>query len=248
MKSKIAMLAAAIMLAACGGGGGNSGGSTSSNPSPTQPQPAPTGKPVLIETYGDGSTVGCTATSGAAASASCPAGYAVASTTEPQALQADLQASLGSSITVSNKGVFGTTADSLLQTWDATMAASTAQIVTVNVGLNDQAGENFSTDLMNIVQIAKAHGKTIVLFVPNPIIGPNPAVSTPAGNQILTWRDQIRNIGSAMSVPVSDDYSAIDIAGWVPLLPDGVYPNADGYKVKAALEAQILAPVVKPLL
>lgn len=249
MKTIIAAFATALTLSACGGGGGNS---PATNPPPVV---VAAGKPVLIEAYGDGATLGCTPTAGASAGA-CPAGYAIASTTVTQAVQADLRATLGSSVTVSNKGIFGTTADALLNgtlsglTWDAAMQASQAQIVTINVGLSDvSAIENFSTDLISLVQTAKAHGKTVVLITPNPIIGPNPAVLTPDGQAIINLRAQITSVASSMQVALADEYEAASIGEWIPLLPDGRYPSSAGYQTKAdAVESQILAPIVRPML
>lgn len=234
---------ATIFLSACGGGG--DGSSASSIPAP---------RSVLIEAYGDSTTVGCTATPGAT-SAICPTtGYAMAATTEPQALQSLLRASLGSSVTVSNKGIAGITADNLLngtgreggQTWQTSMAVSKAQIVTINIGLNDawRPNENFVADLQNIVSTARQYGKTIILYTPNPALTPNSSVNA----NLVTYREQILQTAASMNVTVVDDYSITSLEQWAQVLPDGMHPTAQGYEMKAQAEAYVLTPIVKALM
>jgi lysophospholipase L1-like esterase len=222
----------------CGGGGG------AASPTPiAQVQP----KPVLIETYGDSTTVACTVTPGVPATEACPTnGYGVASTTEPQALQTLLQKSLGTTVTVSNKGVASITTDDLLngtgrengRTWEASMSASTAQIVTINTGINDSASEDYAADLRNLIAIAKAHGKTVIIFTPNQITNVNAA-------DLASRRQTMLSVAASLGVPVSDDFGALTLAQWTPLLSDGVHPTAQGYQQKAQIEAAILEPIVK---
>ncbi|WP_085561607.1 SGNH/GDSL hydrolase family protein [Burkholderia pseudomallei] len=236
---------AALLLSACGGGDGGSPAQTS----------APTSsKSVLIEAYGDSTTVGCTATPGATSEICPTAGYAMAATTEPQALQSLLRASLGSSVTVSNKGIAGITADNLLngtgreggQTWQTSMAVSKAQIVTINIGLNDawKPNENFVADLQNIVSTARQYGKTIILYTPNPALTPNSSVNA----NLLTYREQILQTAASMNVTVVDDYSITSLEQWAQVLPDGMHPTAQGYEMKAQAEAYVLTPIVKALM
>ncbi|ARK86031.1 SGNH/GDSL hydrolase family protein [Burkholderia pseudomallei] len=209
----------------------------------------------MIEAYGDSTTVGCTITVNAVATEACPVdGYATASMTEPAALQQLLQSSLGPTVTVSNKGVSGTTTGDLLngtgrqngQTWQASMSASKAQIVTVNFGLNDAwlPSENFTANLQNIISIARAAGKTIVLFTPNPLKTPNATVNA----NLIAFREQEIQTAQSMGVTVVDDYSQLPQAQWSALLPDGTHPTAQGYLAKAEAEAYVLGPIVRSMM
>jgi acyl-CoA thioesterase-1 len=247
VKMSIVAFATGLLMCACGRGGGGGDG--------INPVVA-SHRPVLIEAYGDSTTVGCTPTQGAPGATICSiaGGYTVASPTEPQALQALLQTALGSTVTVSNKGVSGITADELLngtgyengQTWQSSMSASKAQIVTLNLGLNDArlTNENFLADLQEIVTIARTRGKTIVLYTPNPELTGNPQVD----QNLVLIRNEILQMAQAMNVPVVDDYSALTLAQWQTLLPDGIHPIATGYQIKANYESQAVQAIVKPFL
>lgn len=236
----IASVALALVLSACGGGGG--GGSPS----------APTvAKSALIEAYGDSTTVGCTVTAGAPATDACPAaGYAIASTTAPAALQTTLQSSVGSTVTVSNRGVASISSNDLLfgtgrengTTFDASMSISKAQIVTIDIGINDPGVvSDTSANITALVKIAQGHGKTVVLFTPN-------AVTTANAEAVATIRMQIIQIGKTLNVAVSDDFASVQASQWPALLSDGTHPTAQGYQTKGAFEANALLPIVRSML
>lgn len=242
MKGVAASFLGMLVMACSGCGGGGGGSAPAASSSSAQ-------YPIIIEQYGDSTTVGCTVSPGAKASDACPTdGYAVASVTESLALQEALLSTVGTGITVVNKGVASIAADDLLtgsgrengQTWEQSMSTSKAQIVTVNLGLNDanRPNEDFVNDIRNIVTIARAHGKAIVLYTPNPSVKNHKSL-------VATFRNQIIGVGAEFKVPVIDTYSAMSLDKWAELIPDGLHPTSAGYQAKADFAAPFLAAIVR---
>ncbi len=137
-------------------------------------------------------------------------------------------------------GVKGTTLADLLngtngiaQMWQARMAASKAQIVTVNDGLNDAyvAGltpDQFSAQLDQVISIAKAAGKTIVLETSNPM------AAASNHNQTLAAL-----VATELSTANKWGIAAIDQFGylsaqsaWPSMLSDDLHPTDAGYELK----------------
>src|ERR1700733_6287793 len=94
-----------------------------------------TTKQILIEEYGDSTTVGYTAT---------PSGTIIAAMNQPNTLQRLLRTEYGDRVVVKNEGVGGIQSsdalngtDGIHQSWESVMAKSHAQIVTLNFGLGD---------------------------------------------------------------------------------------------------------------
>ena len=94
-----------------------------------------TTKQILIEEYGDSTTVGYTAT---------PSGTIIAAMNQPNTLQRLLRTEYGDRVVVKNEGIGGIQSsdalngtDGIHQSWESVMAKSHAQIVTLNFGLGD---------------------------------------------------------------------------------------------------------------
>lgn len=242
----IAIALVALAVAACGGGGGGGGSSAA----PTAQVPAP--KNILIEQYGDSTTVGCTYIPDAVGVEPCAVpGYTVASQTAPQVLQSLLQAKYGARVTVANQGVSGTTFGDAVNgtnhmngvTWESKMAASKADVVTINFGLNDInfVDEPIEDDITAMVASARAHRKTVVIITPNPNIG---AHQEP---MVAAVRDRILSQAKILSVPVADDFTAVSLDDWVPLISDTEHPTSAGYTVKAKVEFPALSSIIDSL-
>lgn len=235
---------AALLLSACGGGDGGSSAQTS----------APTSsKSVLIEAYGDSTAVGCTVQVGAPATSSCVAGYAVSTHNEPVTLQYLLQQQYGAAVSVQNMGVKGTTLADLLngtngitQTWQARMSASKAQIVTVNDGLNDAyvAGltpDQFAAELDQIISIAKASGKTIVLETPNPMSSSSNHNQTLAALIVAEL-----STANKWNIAVIDQFGYLStLPAWPSMLSDDLHPSDAGYELKGRYAYSVLSPTVE---
>lgn len=244
-------LACAFVLSACGGGGGSP--SVSVNIPPAPPPPAPP-KPVLIETYGDSTTVGYQGFTAAGS---------ITPNNEPAVLQSILRNQFGQTITVSNQGVSGIEASQLLlgtdgvhPSWINQMAASRADVITLNLALNDpfytvslhdgvpaETPAQYAQAMTQLVQIAQSAGKKVVLFEPNATCEPIRQPLMPSYVQAL------RGVASAMSVPLVAEYDPfLELPDWQSLLSDCLHPTDAGYSIKAKWEYQTLAPIVASLL
>lgn len=235
------LVASALILSACGGGGGNS------QPAPTPP-PAPA-KSILIEAYGDSTVRGCEYLVGAPSGSACEnANYALANPTAPQALQTLLQTKYGTNVTVSNLGVPGTTAANLqggdvLPAFQQQMAQSKADIVMIRFGINDSRTPSepvalFQTTEVELVRIAKAAGKTVILETASPVTDPSCAA-------LPTYAAATRKAANIWSIPVVDLYAELSvIPTWHSLLTDGIHPDGTGYSTIARQEFPVVDQVV----
>ncbi|RQR87738.1 MULTISPECIES: SGNH/GDSL hydrolase family protein [unclassified Burkholderia] len=232
-----------VACSACGGGGGDS-----NQPAPAQSQPAP--KPVLIEAYGDSTTQGWQVDNGVGQ---------VTPNNEPADLQKLLQAKFGSSVTVSNQGVGSTEASQLLNgtdgihpTWQNQMAASKAQIITLNFGLNDayytiakkdgiaaESPSDLASVMMQLVQIARQYGKQVVIFESNPTCEPIRQPLMPA------YVAALRQAAAVLQTPIVAEFDAIQaIPNWQSQLTDCLHPSDALYAEKAALEFSAISNLI----
>lgn len=222
-------------LSACGGGGGGPAALPS-----TQSTPKP--KNILIEVYGDSTALGCTVTPGASAGACQAAGYAQANPTAPQQLQTLLQAKYGTTVSVANHGVAGTTAARLLTgdgvnlPWAQQMAQSKADIVMFNFAINDSkmlANEPLAESQGNesqLVSIAKAAGKTVVIETANPVTDPSCAA-------LPTYVAASLSVANTWGITAIDMYGFLETQpNWNSMLSDTEHPTAAGYVTKARFE------------
>lgn len=138
-----------------------------------------------------------------------------------------------------NHGIVGTTAARLLAgdgvnlPWAQQMAQSKATIVTFNFGINDSktaANEPVNIFLDNeaeLIRIAKAAGKIVVLETANPVTDPSCAA-------LPSYVAASIAAASLWGIPVIDQYAYLSAqSGWNSMLSDTEHPTAAGYKLKA---------------
>lgn len=174
----------------------------------------------------------------------------------PVLLQQSLQAQFGSTVTVSNQGVNSTTLPMLLNgtdgkhpAWAQQMAASKAQIVYENFGLNDDypgVGEpvdQFQAALVEFVSTARQAGKVVVLEEPNPSCDP-------ARANLQAYVQAIDTVGAQMGVAVIHEWSYVqsEMPAWASHEHDCIHPDQDMYVLKAKLEDQVLSQIVASLM
>ncbi len=233
-----------ILLSACGGGGGGS---------PSAPAAPPAPKPVQVTMAGDSTAIGVSLTS--------PGAYTI--TDDPRTdLQADLQSTLGSTVTVVTNAVGGTTlADMLAGTnfpmpFQQYLSSTSSAIITENFGLNDRSvtsADAFRSELIQFVTMVKAAGKTPVLEEPNPVCNLPTGMDSEHvyadGQTVSTFVDVIDSVGAQEQVQVIHQYSLMkELPVWCNLLSDGTeHPTPAGYLIKAQNAAVVLAPLVKSL-
>jgi lysophospholipase L1-like esterase len=245
MKGIIAVLA--VALSACGGGGSGADGPATKAQAPT--------KTVLIESYGDSTMRGCTPQEGSPAVEFClTAGYAEAPHNEPTTLQYLLQQQFGSTVTVTNMGIGGTTITDLLngtnhvdQPWAQRMATSKANIVIIGDGINDAfvqgiTPDQFAMQVDQAISIAKASGKTVLIETANPIgNNHNEVLAGLVAAQIAT--------ANKWGVTIIDEFGYLSSQpNWLSMLPDNIHPSDSGYEIKAQYAATIVAPIVKSMM
>ena len=206
---------------------------------------------VLIEAYGDSTTLGI----------SCNDGHC-----GPQAqnavayLQDDLQARFGDRVRVTNYGVGNTMATQLRDgtgnrragptaglPWQERLAASPAQIVLINYGINEvmqnQTPEQFYTAETTLVKTARARGKQPVLQTANPM--PDNRLNA----RLATMVAMTRRVAAEQQVPLVDQFAYISsLPDWKTLMSDGAHPKPDLYRLKAEQDCRVVEPLVRRLL
>jgi acyl-CoA thioesterase I len=202
---------------------------------------------VLIEAYGDSTTLGI----------SCSDGHC-----GPRAenavtyLQDQLRAKYGERVVVVNDGVGGTMATQLRDgtgparerkgAWKDRLAASNAQIVTINYGINEvmhnQTPEQFYQAETDLVKTAQALGKLPVLQTSNPM--PDARLNARLAEMVA----MTRRVAAEQQVPLVDHYAQISaMADWKTQMSDGAHPKPDLYRVKAQQDFQVIDPLVRRL-
>jgi lysophospholipase L1-like esterase len=206
---------------------------------------------VLIEAYGDSTTLGIT----------CSDGHC-----GPQAqnavtyLQDELQAHHGGQVRVTNYGVGNTMAMQLRDgtgnrragptaslPWQERLAASPAQIVLINYGINEvmqnQTPEQFYTAETALVKTARALGKQPVLQTANPM--PDNRLNA----RLATMVAMTRRVATEQQVPLVDQFAYISsLPDWKTLMSDGAHPKPGLYRLKAEQDFQVVEPLVRRLL
>ncbi|MEM5437016.1 SGNH/GDSL hydrolase family protein [Paraburkholderia diazotrophica] len=201
---------------------------------------------VLIEAYGDSTTLGISCSDGRCG---------------PQAdnavtyLQDALRAKYGARVTVANFGVGGTMASQLRDgtgpgrngPWKARLAASNAQIVTINYGINEvmhnQTPEQFYEAETDLVKATQAFGKLPVLQTSNPM--PDGRLNA----RLAAMAAMTRRVAAEQHVPLVDQYAAISsMADWKAQMSDGAHPKPELYRVKAQQDFQVIDPLVQRML
>lgn len=207
--------------------------------------------PVLIEAYGDSTTLGIT----------CSDGHC-----GPQAhnavtyLQDELRARYGDRVQVTNYGVGGTTATQLRDgtggrrtgpttglPWQERLAVSPAQIVLINYGINEvmrnQTPEQFYTAETTLVKTARALGKQPVLQTANPM--PDNRLNA----RLAAMVAMTRRVAVEQQVPLVDQFAYVSsLPDWKTLMSDGAHPKPELYRLKAQQDFQVVEPLVQRLL
>ncbi|WP_196486278.1 SGNH/GDSL hydrolase family protein [Burkholderia territorii] len=247
MKGALISLLGAFIVSCSGCGGGGDGSAA-----PVQAaQSAP--RTVLIESYGDSTTQGWQVVNGTGQ---------VTRNSEPAVLQQLLQERFGATVSVSNNGVGSTEASQLLNgtdgvhpTWSNQMAASKAQIVTLNFGLNEpyyttvkkdgiaaESPDDFAATMTQLVQTARQYGKQVVIFEPNPTCE---AVRQPLMPPYIA---ALRQVAAAQQVPIVSEFDVIQATpNWQSMLTDCLHPSDSLYATKASLEFPVIQAIVTTL-
>jgi lysophospholipase L1-like esterase len=197
---------------------------------------------VLIEAYGDSPTLGISCSDGRC-------GPRAENTVTY--LQDDLRAKYGARVSVTNYGVGGTMATQLRDgtgpgrkgPWKGRLAASNAQIVTINYGINEvmhnQTPEQFYEAETDLVKAAQALGKLPVLETSNPM--PDGRLNA----RLAAMAAMTRRVAAEQQVPLVDHYAAISaLADWKTHMSDGAHPKPELYRVKARQDFEVLDPLV----
>lgn len=128
------------------------------------------------------------------------------------------------------------------------MAQSKASIVIINPAINDafepnETDQDFTYTYGQLVQIARAAGKTVIIETPNPINNDHESILS---NLVQDERAVARD----WSLQVIDQFDYLpSLSNWAVLLcSDGIHPTDDGYEVKAEQEMAVIGPVVQSLL
>ena len=198
---------------------------------------------VLIEAYGDSTTLGISCSDGR-----CGPRAENAVTY----LQDALRAKYGARVSVVNDGVGGTMATQLRDgtgpgrngPWKDRLAASNAQIVTINYGINEvmhnQTPEQFYQAETDLVKTAQALGKLPVLQTSNPM--PDGRLNA----RLAAMAAMTRRVAAEQQVPLVDHYAQISaMADWKTHMSDGAHPKPELYRVKAQQDFQVIDPLVR---
>ncbi|MFM0433337.1 SGNH/GDSL hydrolase family protein [Paraburkholderia aspalathi] len=206
---------------------------------------------VLVDAYGDSTTLGIT----------CSEGHCGP---QPQNavsyLQDELQARYGQKVHVTNYGVGGTMASQLRDgtgnrragptaglPWQERLAASSAQIVLINYGINEvmqnQTPEQFYAAETTLVKTARALGKEPVLQTSNPM--PDNHLNA----RLAAMVAMTRRVAAEQQVPLVDQFAYVsNLPDWKTLMSDGAHPKPGLYRLKAEQDFQVVDPLVRRLL
>jgi lysophospholipase L1-like esterase len=221
-------------------------GTAASGASRPEDSPQAAGPDLLIEAYGDSTTLGI----------SCSGGHCgPLAQNAVTGLQDALQATHGARVTVTNFGVGGTMAYQLRdgtergrgEPWKARLAASRAQIVTINYGINEvmhnQTPEQFYAAETGLVTSALALGKLPVLETSNPM--PDGRLNA----KLAEMAAMTRRVAAEQHVPLVDQFSWISaLPDWKTMMSDGAHPKPELYRLKANQEFNVIDPLVRRML
>ncbi|RKR46329.1 SGNH/GDSL hydrolase family protein [Paraburkholderia sp. BL17N1] len=234
-----------MFVMACSGCGGGGGGS----PVPVAQTAPPAAKAITIGANGDSITHGTVQN---------PDGtYRITDNTAPANLQKLLQANLGPTVTVLNRGLGGATVADVIQAaagykqwWKDVLATDPAQIEIAKWAVNDsnpivnESTTVFENDLIYWIQITQAAGKTVVLEEPNPVC--NPAMAA-----LPQYVEVIDKVAAQLSLPLIKQYDYIlSLPNWQSYLgADCTHPADDRlYQLTAQREYDVVQPIVARLL
>lgn len=206
---------------------------------------------VWIDAYGDSTTLGITCSNGHCGP---QAQNAVAY------LQDELQAKHGERVQVTNFGVGGTMATQLRDgtgnrragptaglPWRERLAASRAQIVLINYGINEvmqnQTPGQFYEAETTLVKSAREQGKQVVLQTSNPM--PDNRLNA----KLAAMAAMTRRVAAEQQVPLVDQFAYVSaLPDWQALMSDGAHPKPELYRLKAEQDFRVVDPLVRRLL
>ncbi|MCP1651704.1 SGNH/GDSL hydrolase family protein [Pseudomonas nitroreducens] len=200
---------------------------------------------VIIEQYGDSTTLGLTYNGTT---------YVAATPSAPDTLYTDLNGRFGGgSVVVYNKGVSSSCAKDLLngtgstQPFSTVMQTSPAHVVTLNYGMNDgyycnQTPDQYQSTMTQLVNIAKARGKIVILEEPNP-------TTNPQNPNLYSYIERLSQVAISTNVPIIQHYRVMSSSNfWKLMLSDGIHPTSEGYTFKGRLEFQVISNIIQPLI
>lgn len=205
----------------------------------------PTDHAVVIEWYGDSTTLGTTFENGK---------YGDAKSSEPELVQSMLRSKLGrGSVIIKNRASGGTTANQLIlgtvnykTPFAQQVAKGRADIVVINFGINDAytpgySAAKYDADLTEMIRIVKAAGKVVVIETTNPIDNLH-------NETLWAYQHQASATAQRLGVPVINQWSEMmKLPDWQSYLGDKIHPTSRGYEVKAKVSFDVLYPIAKGL-
>lgn len=149
-----------------------------------------------------------------------------------------------------NRGISGQTTPQMLLRFKQDVLALRPAAVHILAGINDVAGntgpttlEDVQNNIMSMVELAKAHGVTVILATPLPADKFTWAPQMKPAPTVIAYANWIRQYAAEQDLIIADYYPvlATPTGGLKPDLgPDGVHPNKAGYALmKPILESAI---------
>jgi lysophospholipase L1-like esterase len=149
-----------------------------------------------------------------------------------------------------NRGISGQTTPQMLLRFKQDVLGLKPAAVHILAGVNDIAGntgpttlEDIQNNIASMVELAQAHGVTVILATPLPANRFTWSPQLKPGPTVVAYANWVRRYAAEQGLVLADYYPPLADAedGLKPELgPDGVHPNQAGYAVmKPILEAAI---------
>lgn len=149
-----------------------------------------------------------------------------------------------------NRGISGQTTPQMLLRFKQDVLALNPAAVHILAGINDVAGntgpttlEDVQNNIMSMVELAKAHGVSVILATPLPADKFTWAPQMKPAPTVIAYANWVRQYAAEQDLVLADYYPvlATPTGGLKPDLgPDGVHPNKAGYALmKPILEAAV---------
>jgi acyl-CoA thioesterase I len=212
------------------------------------PVPASGSAEIVLDMYGDSTTLGTVLRNGK---------KVTATRSEPYYVRKILNETM--SARVGNHGVAGSQAIELLKgkdgkhrPWAEEMARSNANVVSINYGVNDArlwrdpakgreacSPEVFGDTIQAMVTIARQQGKLVILQEPNPSTIPESTAI------IAKYVKAMRAAAKSTGTPIVAQFKYIrSLPDWESLYSDDVHPTTDLYRLKAERTARVILAAI----